>query len=34
MNLRTATRRLSTEILSLGPFVSKPPDCADLVRNS
>jgi hypothetical protein len=33
-NLRTTPRRLRSEILSLGPFVSKPPDCADSVRFS
>jgi hypothetical protein len=33
-NLRTATHRLRLEILSLRPFFSKPPDSADLVRNS
>ena len=32
--LCTAARRLRPEILSLGPFVSKAPDFADLVRNS
>ena len=33
-NLRTARQRLRPKILSLRPFVSKPPDFADLVRNS
>ena len=34
--LRAQTSALgrAPKILSLGPFVSEPPDCADLVRNS
>ena len=31
-NLRTTRPRLRPEILSVSPFLSKPPDCADLVR--
>jgi hypothetical protein len=33
-DLRTAMRPSTPQILSLGPFVSKPPDSADLVRIS
>jgi hypothetical protein len=33
-NLRTALSVSESEILSLGPFVSKPPHYADLVRFS